>query len=546
MSLASTPLPSDPAALRALAAGLQAELARKELEIAANAAEIHAKTLHIEKLKVELAVLRRARFGRSSEKLEGEIEQLELLIGELETDQAEAESRAEPDPARRDPATTRPRRPAVRRPLPAHLPRETVTHAPPCACPGCGGTVFSRIGQDEREVLEYVPSSFKVIRHIRPKLSCRACESIVQPPMPSLPIERGLPGPGLVAHVLVSKFCDHTPLHRQTGIYAREGVELDRATLADWVGAAVFLLAPLADAIGRHVRAGAALHADDTPVPVLSPGLGRTKTGRLWILVRDERPWGSPSPPAAFYHYSADRKGVHAEALLASCRGFLHADGYAGFDKLYAPTTPAGDPALIEVACWSHARRKFYDVHQATASPIAFEALEQIAALFAIEAAIRARAPDDRVAARQEHARPRLDGLRTFLDTSLARISGKSSLAQAIRYTLSRWTALTRYLADGRLEISNNAAERGIRPLALGRKNYLFCGSDAGGQRAACLYTIIETAKMNGINPEAYLADVLARIADHPIRQIDALLPWRWAPSQTAGPEPTPKTARSG
>src|SRR3954451_9978677 len=251
MSLASTPLPSDPAALRVLAAGLQAELARKELEIAANAAEIHAKTLHIEKLKMQLAVLRRARFGRSSEKLDSEIEQLELLIGELETDQAEAESRAAADPARRDPAKARPRQPAVRRPLPAHLPRETVTHAPPCACPGCGGTVFSRVGQDEREVLEYVPSSFKVIRHVRPKLSCRGCETIVQPPMPSLPIERGLPG--LVAHVLMSKYCDHTPLHRQTGIYAREGVELDRATLADWVGAAVFLLTPLADAIGRHV-----------------------------------------------------------------------------------------------------------------------------------------------------------------------------------------------------------------------------------------------------------------------------------------------------
>jgi transposase len=546
MSLASMPLPSDPAALRALAAGLQAELARKELEIAANAAEIHAKTLHIEKLKVQLAVLRRSRFGRSSEKLEGEIEQLELLIGELETDQAEAEHRAAADPALRDPAKARPRRPAVRRPLPAHLPRETVTHAPPCTCPGCGGTVFSRIGQDEREVLEYVPSSFKVIRHIRPKLSCRACESIVQPPMPSLPIERGLPGPGLVAHVLISKYCDHTPLHRQVGIYAREGVELDRATLADWVGGAVFLLAPLAEAIGRHVRAGAALHADDTPVPVLSPGLGRTKTGRLWILVRDERPWGSPSPPAAFYRYSADRKGVHAAALLASCRGFLHADGYAGFDKLYAPTTPDGDPALIEVACWSHARRKFYDVHQATASPVAFEALEQIAALFAIEAGVRGRAPDHRVAARQEHARPRLDRLQAFLEASLARVSGKSSLAQAIRYTLGHWTALTRYLADGRLEISNNAAERGIRPLALGRKNYLFCGSDAGGQRAACLYTIIETAKMNAINPEAYLADVLARIADHPSRQIDALLPWRWTSSQTEGPDPTPNTARSG
>ncbi|MFL5334343.1 MAG: IS66 family transposase, partial [Geminicoccaceae bacterium] len=466
--------------------------------------------------------------------------------GELETDQAEAETQAGAEPARRDPAKSRPRQPARRRPLPAHLPRETVTHTPPGTCPGCGGSVFSRIGQDEREVLEYVPSSFKVVRHIRPKLSCRGCETIVQPSMPSLPIERGLPGPGLIAHVLVSKFCDHTPLHRQSGIYAREGVEIDRATLADWVGSAVFLLTPLAEAIGRHIRAGAALHADDTPVPVLSPGLGRTKTGRLWVLVRDERPWGSQAPAAAFYRYSADRKGVHAHALLAGCRGFLHADGYAGFDKLYEPTTATGNPALIEVACWSHARRKFYDVHQATKSPIALEALEQVAALFAIEAAIRGQPPDRRAAARDEHARPRLDRLRAFLQTALVRISGKSTLANAIRYTLSRWTALTHYVANGRLEMSNNAAERGIRPLALGRKNYLFCGSDAGGQRAACLYTIIETAKMNGVNPEAYLADVLARIAEHPIRDIGELLPWRWKPSSATHAAPPPKPAAKG
>src|SRR3954449_7963835 len=415
MSLASLPLPSDPAALRALAAGLQAELARKELEIAANAAEIHAKTLHIEKLKMQLAVLRRARFGRSSEKLDTEIEQLELLIGELETDQAEAESRAAADPARRDPAKARPRQPAVRRPLPAHLPRETVTHAPPCACPGCGGTVFSRVGQDEREVLEYVPSSFKVIRHVRPKLSCRGCETIVQPPMPSLPIERGLPGPGLVAHVLVSKYCDHTPLHRQTGIYAREGVELDRATLADWIGAAVFLLAPLAEAIGRHIRAGQVLHADDTTVPVLAPGLGKAGAGGRGVMVRDERSGGSPVPPAVLYRYSPDRKGVHAEALLGSCRGFLHADGYAGFDRLYRPSTPAGEASLIEIACWSHVRRKLYDVHQATASPIALEALERIAALFVVESSVNGCVPERRRAARAEHAAPLLDELKTFL-----------------------------------------------------------------------------------------------------------------------------------
>jgi transposase len=534
MSLATEPLPANPSALRIFAADLQAELARKDIEIAANAAEIHAKTLHIEKLKMQLAVLRRARFGRSSEKLNRDIEQLELLIGALEQDAAAEDACAgttEPDTKtdRKTPARTDPRKQPVRTPLPAHLPRETVTHEPACICAGCGGTTFSRIGQDEREVLEYVPSSFKVIRHVRPKLSCRSCETIVQAPMPSLPIERGRPGPGLIAHVLVSKYCDHAPLHRQSVIYAREGVALDRATLADWVGKAEFLLAPLAEAIGRHVCAGTALHADDTTVPVLAPGLGKTKTGRLWVVVRDERSWGSAVPPAAFYHYSADRKGSHAAALLGTCRGFLHADGYAGFDRLYRPITPGSNPPLVEVACWSHARRKFYDVHQATASPIALEALERIAALFAIESSIRGRPPDQRVAARNQYAQPLLEQLKAFLDTSLNRVSGKSALAQAIRYARSRWQALTRYVTDGRLEMSNNAAERAMKPPVLGRKNYLFCGSDAGGKRAACIYTILETAKMCGINPQAYLADVLNRIADHPIRQIDTLLPWRWS-----------------
>ena len=386
------------------AADLQAELARKDIEIAANAAEIHAKTLHIEKLKMQLAVLRRARFGRSSEKLDHAIEQLELLIGALEEDAAaEARAPALPNPTDDRPQDVAGTHSATAGPqaAAAHLPRETITHEPACTCPGCGGTMFSRIGQDEREVLEYVPSSFKVIHHVRPKLSCRACETIVQPPMPSLPIERGRPGPGLLAHVLVAKYCDHTPLHRQAGIYAREGVELDRSTLADWVGQAVFLLAPLAEAIGRHVRAGAVLHADDTTVPVLAPGLGKTRTGRLWVVVRDERPWGSEVPPAAFYHYSPDRKGIHAQALLGSCRGFLHADGYAGFERLYRPTTPDGEPPLVEVACWSHARRKFYEMHHATASPIALEAMERIAALFAIESSIRGRPSDQRGRARR-------------------------------------------------------------------------------------------------------------------------------------------------
>ena len=371
-----------------------------------------------------------------------------------------------------------------------------------------------------------MPSSFKVIRHVRPKLSCRACETIVQAPMPSLPIERGRPGPGLMAHVAVAKFADHIPLHRQAMMYAREGVELDRSTLADWVGQAVFLLAPLAEAIARHVLTGAVLHADDTTIPVLAPGLGRTRTGRLWVVVRDERPWGSGVPPGAVYRYSPDRKAEHAEALLGACRGFLHADGYTGFGKLYQPSWPGNDTPLVEVACWSHVRRKFYDVHHAVASATALEAMQRIAALFAIESHTRGQSPEQRLVVRQQHARPLLDQLKEFLDTALGRVSGKSTLAQAIRYALSRWQALERYLTDGRLEMSNNAAERAMKSPVLGRKNYLFCGSDAGGQRAACIYTITETCKMNGIDPHAYLTNVLAKIADHPINKIDTLLPW--------------------
>jgi transposase len=511
MSLATATLPTDPDALRTFAARLQAEL--------------YAKSLHIEKLKAELALLKRARYGRSSER----IEQLELLIGELEADEAEHEAKepaAAPDKPR---STSSP--PRGRQPLPAHLPRERVEHEAACACPACGSTRLSRIGADEREILEYVPSHFKVVVHVRPKLSCRQCETITQPPLPSLPIERGRPGPALLAHVLVAKYVDHSPLHRQSTIYARAGVELDRSTLADWVGHGAALLQALADGITRHAKAGTALHADDTPVPVLDPGRQKTKMGRLWVLVRDERPWGGPAPPAVTYLYSPDRKGEHAQALLTSCRGFLHADGYAGFNRLYQPAELA---PLTEVGCWAHARRKLYDVHAATNSPLAREALERIGQLFAIEAEINGHEPAHRLAARQERSLQKLDGLRVFLERALATISKKSSLAGAIRYSLARWPALCRFTTDGRLEMTNNAAERAIRPLALGRKNWLFAGSDNGGRRAATIYTITQTAILNGHDPEAYLADILARIADHPINKIDELLPWRWRPTGEA------------
>jgi transposase len=514
MSLAQAKIPSDPAALHAFVTALQAEL--------------YAKTLLIEKIKAQLTALRRARFGRSSEKLDRDIEQLELMLGDLEEGDAESKARtsqAKPAAEARE-QTEAPTR--GRKPLPDHLPRETVTHEAACSCPNCGGTKFSKIGEDEREVLEYVPSHFKVVVHVRPKLSCRACETILQAPMPSLPIERGRPGPGLIAHVLAAKYCDHLPLYRQSEIYARDGVELDRSTLADWVGGAAFLLAPLAEAIARHARDGTSLHADDTPIPVLDPGRGRTKTGRLWVLVRDERSWGSTAPPVAFYRYGADRKTEQAVALLDGCQGFLHADAYAGFKELYKPDAN-GQSALNEVACWAHARRHIYEVHAKAKSPLSEEALERIAALFVIEKTINGKEPAERLAVRQEKSLSLLAELKAFFEATLLKISGKSSLAGAIRYSLTRWDALLRYTTDGRLEMTNNAAERAIRPLALGRKNWLFAGSDTGGDRAAMMYSIIQTAKLNGLDPEAYLRDIIDRIGDHPINQIDELLPWNWA-----------------
>src|SRR5450631_3127486 len=472
------------------------------------------------------AAPRRSSTARSSK--------IEMLLGELEEGLAESSARAEQadkEPASPRRATPRNHKPTGRKPLPAHLPREQVTHTPQGACSCCGGTVLRKIAEELTEVLEYVPSAFKVIQHVRPKLSCRACETIVQAPPPSLPIERGRPGPGLLAHVAVAKYADGLPLHRQSGIYAREGVDLDRSTMAEWMGRIAALLSPLTEAIGRHVCAGPVLHADDTTVQVLAPGLGRTKTGRLWAAVRDERPFAGGAPPAAFYRYSPDRRGEHAEALLGACRGFLHADGYAGFNSLFAPDPRTGTTRLTEVACWAHARRKLYDVYEATASPLAKEALERIAELFAIEARINGRAPPERLAVRQQDAIPLLAELEAFLQKVLSQVSGKSKLAQAIRYATSRWAALTRYTTDGRLEMTNNAAERAIRPLAMTRKNYLFVGSDSGGVRAAAMYTLIESAKMSGLDPEAYLRDVLARIADHPINRIGDLLPWNWKPA---------------
>jgi len=372
-------------------------------------------------------------------------------------------------------------------------------------------------------MLEYVPARFKVIRHVRPKLACVRCARIVQADAPVRPIDRGLPGPGLLAHVLVSKYADRLPLYRQQTIYAREGVARERSTLAGWVGAAQELLAPLVDALGRHVLAAYKLHADDTPVPVLDPGRGRTRTGRLWTYVRDDRPAGDATPPAVWFRYSPDRKGEHPRTHLASFAGVLQADGYAGFNDLYATER------IRAAACWAHVRRKFYDIAQAVGSPIASEALARIAAPYEIEAALRGRPPDQRRTERRARAGPLLDRMHGWLSAQLTQLSSRSVLAAVIKYALARWPALVRYRDDGRLEIDNNAAERALRAVALGRKNYLFASSDAAGERAAAIYSLIGTAKLNGVDPEAYLRHVLACIASHPTNRIDELLPWNVA-----------------
>jgi transposase len=472
-----------------------------------------AHALEIEHLKLLIAKLKRMQFGRKSEKLEHEIDQLELRLEELQTDAGVVQVDTPlPKPARLS---------AKRSPLPPHLPRDVQFHLPAetTACSQCDAAM-KRFGEDVSEQLEYVPARFKVIRHVRPKYACSCCDHIAQAAAPTRPITRGLAGPGLLAHILVAKYCDHLPLYRQSVMYAREGVTLERATMAEWVGGASALLAPLIDAIRRHVMAASKLHADDTPVPVLAPGRGKTKTGRLWVYVRDERPAAGVAAPAVWFAYTENRKGEHPQRHLAHYRGILQADAYGGYQAIYSTGQ------VVEAACWAHARRKFYELHQARLSMVTAEALRRIGQLYAIEARIRGKPPDERCRIRQAESRPLLDALQAWLRSTMETLSRKSDTTAAILYALNRWQALVRYCVDGTIEIDNSAAERALRGVALGRKNYLFAGADSGGERAAAIYSLVETAKLNGLDPEAYLRQVLACIADHPINRIDELLPW--------------------
>ena len=498
-------LPDDIAALKAMVLASRAELAARD-------AELRNRDVLIEKLKHQLAGLRRQRFGTASETLD----QLELGLEDEEIARA---AEAPPEP----PAVAK--KQPKRRPLPDHLPRDETVLAPGERCMGCGGRL-KRLGEDVTEELEYIPGRFVVKRIVRPRLACGGCETFHQAPLPPRPIERGRPGPGLLAHVLVSKYCDHLPLYRQSRIFARDGVELDRSTLAGWVGKATALLEPLADAIGRHVLDGQALFADDTPIKLLAPGTGKTATGRVWTYVRDERPWNGEAPPAAWYRFSADRKAAHPRSHLTGYAGWMHSDGYAGFGAL------ARAGPVREVACLAHVRRKFFDVHAAQGSAIAAEALERIAALYAIEKGARGQPPGRRAAIRHAQAAPRLDALERWLQSQLPRISAKTPLAVAIRHALTRMRRLRPYIEHGFLEIDNNPAERAMRPIALGRKNYLFMGSASGGRAAAIAYTLIETARLNDVDPQAWLAQVLERLPDYKINRIDELLPWNTAPAE--------------
>jgi transposase len=491
--------------------------------------------LTIDKMAVELAYLRRMKYGRSSEKLDHLQSQLELVGGQA------AQPTVEPGTAAEDDGLTsnvtsfekerKARWPKTRpglREMPDHLPRRTVVHTPQggCDCQACGASL-REIGQDVSEVLDYEPGTFHVVRHVRPKLACACCRTITQALAPSRPVDRCLAGAGLLTHILVSKFADHVPLYRLCQIYGRDGIELGQSTITDWVGQAGWLLTPLAEAVGRYVLTAEKVHGDDTPIRALGGKGKKAHTGRLWVYVRDDRPSGDKAPPAVWFQYSANRKGEHPRRHLKKFTGILQADAYSGYNALYKDKDQGG--RIIEAGCWSHARRKFWDIHvkqHRLAGTLAHQALVRIGEMFKVEAVVNGRSALRRRRMRQTRTAPVVAELKTWMKETLAQVSAKSPMALAIGYSLNNWSALTNFVGDGRIDAHNNTAERALRGVAIGRKNYLHVGSDAGGHTAAVIYTLLGTAKLNGINPQRYLRYVLDRIADHPSNRIDELLPW--------------------
>jgi transposase len=530
-------LPNDIETLKRLVIEAQADAAQAKAELSG------ARAL-AEYLKLEIAKLRRAHYGQRSERGARLIDQLELELENAAATASEDEIAAAAAAAKaaRDTSCVagHERRKPVRRPFPEHLPRRRVVIPGPTACACCGGTRLSKIGEDITETMDVVPRQWFVTQHVREKFSCRDCEKISQPPAPFHVIARGLAGPSLLAMILFEKYGQHQPLNRQSERYAREGVPLDVSTMADHVGACTAVLAPLNELIRAHVFAAERLHGDDTTVPVLAKG--KTRTGRLWTYVRDDRPFGGHDPPAAVYFYSPDRRGEHPKRHLAGFTKILQADAYSGFNQLYdgqrklGPVTPA--------ACWSHGRRHFYELadlalkKKKPPSPIAIAAVLKIDAIFAKEREINGRPTAERLAFRAAHIAPLVADLETWMRAERARLSRHADVAKAMDYMLKRWQSFTRFLTDGRIDLTNNAAERALRGIALGRKAWLFAGSDRGGERAAAMFTLVQTCKLNDVDPQAWLADVLARIADHPIRRLTELLPWNWKPIAVASPNP--------
>jgi transposase len=525
------------ATIAALTTGLAAEQAANEAR-RAEAVIVKAKLttvlLEIEHMKMQLASLRRQRYGQSSEKLDRDIAQLEMRLEDLEETAGE-QIAADPKPPELESeagsqTTKLQRKPAGRKPLPEHLPREIVVHEPEitCICGSCDPARLARLGDSTTEVLEKIPATLKVIRHVRPKYACRVCETVFQAPAPDLPIEKGRPGPGLLAHVAVSKYCDGLPLYRQAGILERQGIDVDRATMAQWIGHVAWWLTPLAELIGSTVMAQPVVWTDDTPIRTLAPGTGKTRQARFWCYAVDPRPYKGAGHPAAYYRYSADRKGERPRLHLEGFSGYLHADAFAGYEALYRPQGNK-PPRITHVACMAHARRKLFEVFEKTGSPIAEEGLRRIQELYAIEADIKGKPADLRRTVRQTRSQPLLDAFNAWAMAQRRRLSGKAPLGKALQYSLSRWDALTRYVEDGRLSIDNNLSERLLRGIAVTRKNFLFLGSDRGGDRAAVIYTVIESARLNGHNPEAYLGTVLDRLARGQINnRLDELLPWNF------------------
>ena len=528
------------AQLRAALAAAEARAMVAEAELAQARAVVSTSEAMIQHLRLEIARLRREQYGQSSERRARLIDQLELQLEDLEAAAAEDGRAAEKATETTSTVQTFERRRPARQPFPEHLPRERVLVEAPTSCACCGSGRLVKMGEDITETLEVVPRRWKVIQTVREKFTCRDCERISQPPAPFHPTPRGWAGPNLLAMVLFEKFGQHQPLNRQAERYAREGVDLSLSTLADQVGACAAALAPLHALIRSHVMAAERLHGDDTTVPVLARG--GTRTGRLWTYVRDDRPFGGPAPPAAIFHFSPDRRMEHPNQHLAGWQGVLQADAYGGYNDLYRPDRIPGP--ITGALCWAHARRKFFELADIAGqvrggrpaheiSPVALEAVIRIDALFEVERSLNGLPAETRLEARQRLARPLVEGLHDWLLAERARLSRHAPVAKAMAYMLDRdrWPAFTRFLEDGRICLTNNAAERVLRGVALGRKAWLFAGSDRGGHRAAFMFSLIVTAKLNNIDPQAWLADTLARIAGTPVSRLPELLPWNWAPT---------------